>query len=214
MMVESRIERILTVVLLSIPGHSDEDRARRFRVATQAVRLENALVRYQMERVVPGPIGSRHPSSTPFGLFKAKDTYLVIAAGNDKMFPKLCDALGVPEAKNDPRFTTSLLRCTHHAEMKVFLEQVLAARTADDWLQHLVAAGLPCGPVNTVADLMQDAQVNARGMLIEFALPDGATMVTACCPVQFAGDGPRLANPAPALDQHRGALLRELGLRT
>jgi CoA:oxalate CoA-transferase len=180
---------------------------------SQVALLENALVRYQMDGVVPGPIGSRHPSSTPFGLFKAKDTYLVIAAGNDRMFPKLCDALGVPEAKTDPRFTTSALRCTNHAQMKIFLEQILAARTADEWLQQLGAAGLPCGLVNNVADLMQDRQVHARGMLMELPLPNGTTMVTAGCPVQFAGDEPGPTDPAPSLDQHREALLKELGMR-
>jgi CoA:oxalate CoA-transferase len=180
---------------------------------SQVALLENALVRYQVDGVVPGPIGSRHPSSTPFGMFKAQDTYMVIAAGNDRLFPKLCDALGVPEAKNDPRFATSALRCQNHAAVTAWLEQVLAARPSAEWLQHLGALGIPCGPVKNVAEVMVDPQVNARGMLMGLPLPDGKTLVTAGCPVQFAGDQPQASTPAPALDQHREALLREIGVQ-
>ncbi|MFL6718752.1 MAG: CaiB/BaiF CoA transferase family protein [Burkholderiaceae bacterium] len=179
---------------------------------SQVAMLENALVRYQVDGVVPGPIGSRHPSITPFGVFKAKDAYLAVAAGNDRMFPRLCDAIGMPEAKADPRFATNPLRCEHHAALKVLMEQALAARSAAEWLRHLKELGIPCGPVNDVAGVMRDPQLNARGMLIKLPLPDGETLITAACPVQFAGEKPAVPSPAPALDQHRDALLKELGI--
>jgi CoA:oxalate CoA-transferase len=139
----------------------------------------------QMDGAAPGPVEFCPPSSASFGLFNAKDIYLVIAVGNDPMLPKVCDARGVPEAKDDPRFAASVLRCKHPAEMKIFLEQVLAARTAEEWLQQFGAASLPCGPVNDMADVMQDPQVNARGMLMALPLPNGGTMVTAGCPVHL-----------------------------
>lgn len=108
------------------------------------------------------------------------------------MFPKLGDALGVPEAKSDPRFATSALRCENHAAVKFWMEQILAARTAAEWLR--------------------DLQVNAPGMLSALPLPNGKALVTAGCPVHFVGDPPQAFSPAPGLDQDREALLKELGV--
>ncbi|RJF96772.1 CoA transferase [Noviherbaspirillum cavernae] len=179
---------------------------------SQVALLENALARYQVDGVVPGPIGSRHPSITPFGVFKAQDGYLVVAAGNDRMFPRLCDAIGLPDAKTDPRFATNPLRCEHHAALKMLIEQALAARTAAAWLHHLTSVGIPCGPVNDVAGVMRDPQINARGMLMELPLPNGKPFITAACPIQFVGEEPQASQPAPDLDQHRASLLNELGV--
>lgn len=179
---------------------------------SQVALLENALVRYQVDGRAPGPIGSRHPSIAPFGVFKAKTGYLVVTAGNDRIFPQLCDVLGMTGAKHDPRFATNALRCDNHAALKQAIERALEARSAEEWVEILKGAGLPCGPMNDVADVMRDPQIQARNMLVSLPLPNGRPLVTAGCPVQFAGDplGPNL--PAPALDQHRDALLKELGL--
>jgi CoA:oxalate CoA-transferase len=179
----------------------------------QVALLENALARYQLEAKVPGPIGSRHPSITPFGLFKARDGYLVLAAGNDRMFAALCDALAMPPAvKNDPRFESNALRCENHAALKLLIEEALAPRAVSDWLAHLKQHGIPTGPMNDVAAVMRDSQVLARGSLLTMALPNGEPFMAAANPVRFAGQSPAPVQPAPRLDEHRGALLRELGL--
>lgn len=178
----------------------------------QVALLENALARYQVEGSVPGPIGSRHPSITPFGVFKAQDGYLVLAAGNDRIFPTLCDAIGLPQVPADARFRTNHDRCEHHHELKALIEQALAARTVRAWLAHLQTRGIPSGPMNDVSGVMQDPQIRARGMLVAMPLPNGQPLTVAGCPVRFAGDEPLPATPAPRLDQHREQLLRELGL--
>jgi len=95
----------------------------------QLALLENALARYQIDVKLPGPIGSRHPSITPFGVFKAQDGHLVLAAGNDRIFPMLCEAIGLPEAIAGARFKTNHNRCENHLELKALIEQALAART-------------------------------------------------------------------------------------
>jgi CoA:oxalate CoA-transferase len=174
--------------------------------------LENALARWQVEGRVPGPIGSRHPSITPFGVFKARDGYLVLAAGNDRIFPALCDAIGMPALKTDPRFKTNAERCLHHGELKTAMEQALAARAATEWLALLQERGIPTGPMNDVAGVMRDPQLRARDMLMELPLPNGRPLTVAACPVRFAGEPLRPATPAPRLDEHRSSLLRELGL--
>lgn len=178
----------------------------------QVALLENALARYQIDGKVPGPIGSRHPSITPFGVFKASDGYLVLAAGNDRIFTVLCEAIGVPQASADPRFKTNHDRCKHHAQLKVLIEQALARRSVREWLSHLQNCGIPTGPMNDVSSVMQDPQVRARGMLVAMPLPNGHTLSVAGCPVRFVGESPQPAAAAPRLDQHREQLLRELGV--
>lgn len=179
----------------------------------QVAMLENALARAQLEPQVPGPIGSRHPSITPFGLFKANDGYLVLAAGNDRMFAALCNALAIPaEVKDAARFKSNALRCENHAALKVLIEEALASRGVADWLAHLKQQGIPTGPMNDVAAVMRDPQVLARGSLLTLTLPSGDPFIVAANPVRFADEAPAPAQPAPRLDQQRGALLRELGL--
>jgi CoA:oxalate CoA-transferase len=137
---------------------------------------------------------------------------MVLAAGNDDMFVRLCDALGVAGLCNDPRFTTNPKRCEHHAELKVLIDAALAANPVAYWLDLLRSRGIPCGSLNTVDDVMRDPQVQARGMLVD--LPIGATrhLKVAGNPIQFAGAPPARHTAAPRLDQHRDALLHELGL--
>lgn len=179
---------------------------------SQVALLENALVRYQVEGKAPGPIGSRHPSITPFGVFKAKVGHLVVAAGNDRIFPRLCEVLGMADTKKDNRFATNALRCENHAALKAIIEQALAKRTASEWLGVLKESGIPCGPMNDVAGVMRDPQLRSRGMLMELPLPNGRSIVTPGCPVKFSGDTEAPNTPAPGLDEHRAALLKELGL--
>jgi CoA:oxalate CoA-transferase len=90
----------------------------------QVALLENALVRYQIEEKVPGPIGSRHPSITPFGVFKAKDASFVLAAGRDAKFAVMCEHLGRPEMAQDIRYTSNPLRCENHVALKAEIEEL------------------------------------------------------------------------------------------
>ena len=174
--------------------------------------LENALARCQLETRVPGPIGSRHPSVTPFGVFRAADASLVLAAGNDSIFVKLCDAIGMADARDDLRFKSNAARCRHHTELKALIERRLSTRSVAEWLLRLKEGGIPSSPLNDVASVLRDPQVQARGMLMNWPLADGRTLATAACPIQFGGGPLTRAEPAPRLDQHRVELLRELGL--
>ena len=133
----------------------------------QVAILENAIARYAATGEVPGPIGARHPSITPFAAFAARDGHFVIAAGNDILFRRLCDVIGCLDVANDPRFATNALRTEHHAELQVELERALQADTVDGWLARLEAADLPCGPINDVAAVLAHPQVRARNMVVQ-----------------------------------------------
>lgn len=179
----------------------------------QVAILENAISRYLATGEVPGPLGARHPSITPFAAFAARDGHIIIAAGNDSLFRKLCVALGRPHLVDDSRFASNDLRTTHQAELQAEIEAALMFDDVAPWLERIGAAGVPCAPINDVADVVADPQVAARNMIVES--PDEAVGAfrMAGNPVKlsaFADPGTR--PPAPALDEHREAILRELGV--
>jgi len=178
----------------------------------QVALLENALSRYQIEGKIPKPIGSRHPSITPFGVFKAKNGYLVLAAGNNAVFQSLCEVIGKKDIINDERFHNNESRCVNHLDLKTIIEYSLMERGVDQWMQMFKAKGVPVGPLNDLSDVVKDPQIKARGMLFETPLPDGKKILTAASPVKFAGDENFDPSLAPHLDEHRSALLKELGL--
>lgn len=171
--------------------------------------LENALARYQATGVEPAPLGSRHPSITPFEAFRTADGRIVIAAGNDRLFRRLCGVLGAPELASDPRFANNAARTEHRDKLKAALEAALASRGAAAWTAALEAAGVPVSPVAGIADVAADPQVTARNMLVE-AAGAGGFRVTGS-PIKMAGvDDPPRRPGAPALGQHRDRILGEL----
>ena len=179
---------------------------------SQVALLENAVVRYAASGVVPGPLGARHPSIAPFGVFRAgSGSRLVIAAGNDKIFDRLCQALGVPGLAQDVRFGSNELRCQHDAELEALLEGVLAVRPADEWLGVLEAGQVPCSPINDMAAVLADPQVAARHMIVTLDDPTLPGLRVAGNPIKLSGVADPAVRPgAPALDANRDAILAEL----
>ena len=173
--------------------------------------LENAIARYAATGVSPGPLGARHPSITPFAAYQCADAPIVIAAGNDQLFAALCRALGLPA--DDPRFAGNEARTANADALATVLEGVLMTRPAAHWLPLLAAAGVPCGPLNTIGAALANRQVQARNMVVETALPDGTALIAAGNPVKLSAHAdPTTRPPAPALDGDRAVILAELGL--
>jgi CoA:oxalate CoA-transferase len=179
---------------------------------SQVALLENAIVRFGASGVVPGPLGARHPSITPFGVFRAgSDTRLVIAAGNNEIFGRLTRALKLPALLVDPRFSTNELRCQHENELEAALEAVLASRPASEWLGLLEAAQVPCSPINDVAAVLADPQVAARRMVVTLDDPLLAGLRVAGNPIKLSGVADPAVRPgAPVLDADRQAILAGL----
>lgn len=173
--------------------------------------LENAIARYAATGQSPGPLGARHPSITPFAAYSCADAPIVIAAGNDQLFTALCKALGLPE--DDPRFGSNEARTTHAEELAAVLEDVLLTQPVAHWLPKLEAAGVPCGPLNTIGQALANPQVKARNMVVHTALPDGTPLIAAGNPIKLSAHAdPATRAPAPDLDADRAAILKELGL--
>lgn len=178
---------------------------------SQVAILENAIARYAATGEVPGPIGSRHPSITPFEALATRDGHLIVAAGNDALFAKLCRVLDCDALATDPRYASNAARTDHQPALKALLESALARGTTAEWLARLEAAGVPCGPIQDVAQLLADPQVAARNMLVSAQHSGAGALRMAGNPVKLSGvDDPTTRAPAPDLDADRAKILAEL----
>ena len=173
--------------------------------------LENAIARYMALGENPGRLGARHPSITPFSVFKAADDYLVIAAGNNMLFEKLAHVLQMPGLLSDDRFATNEMRTDHHDTLAVQIEAALAKNTVSHWLEALDKAGVPSGPLNSVKDILNDPHVQSRNMLITTDDPDVGSIGMAGNPIKIEGiDDPEKRSAAPDLDADRDRILTRL----
>jgi len=182
---------------------------------SQVALLENAISRYVATGEVPGRLGSRHPSIAPFAAFATKDGHIAIAAGNDEIFARVARVLGREDLIGDERFKTNRKRVVNHEPLHEEMELALSAKPSQDWLALLDAAGVPSGPLNTVAEVMADPQVLHRNMIITALDRELGPIRMQGNPIKLsAHDDPKTRAPAPELDEHRAAILRELGLAT
>ncbi len=179
----------------------------------QLALLENAIMRYTTTGEIPGPMGARHPSITPFEAFATKDGNLIIAAGNDSLYVKLTQALERPDLAENPLFKTNALRNQHQEALKGEIEGVLRTRSTEYWIALLEKAGIPCGPVNNVEQALAHPQTAARNMLVAVDDPVTGPLQLAGNPMKFSAFAdPPTRGPAPDLDADRDRILRELGL--
>jgi CoA:oxalate CoA-transferase len=177
----------------------------------QVAILENAIARTLATGEAPGPTGSRHPSIAPFQALAARDGHLVVAAGNDALFAVLCESLGRAELARDPRFASNELRTRNVDALAQELERALAAHGVAEWLEILRGAGVPCGPVNDVSQVLRDPQIAARNMVVSVEDPRAGRLSLAGNPVKLSGHpDPATRPPAPALDADRAKILAEL----
>jgi CoA:oxalate CoA-transferase len=174
----------------------------------QVAVLENAIARYCATGEVPGPLGARHPSITPFEAYATTDGHVIVAAGNDALFHRLCQAIGRPELADNPLFASNDLRCEHVEALKSELESTLTTRTTADWLAVLEAAGVPCGPINNVAQVLEDPQIAARNMVVAVDDPAAGPLKVAGNPIKMSAfPDPKARGPAPGLDGDRDRIL-------
>jgi CoA:oxalate CoA-transferase len=179
----------------------------------QLALLENAIMRYTTTGEIPGPMGARHPSITPFEAFHTGDGNLIIAAGNDGLFVKLAHALNRADLAANPLFKTNTLRNQHQEALRTEIEDVLYKEGTDHWIAVLEGAGVPCGSVNNVAQALAHPQTAARNMLISVDDPVTGPLELAGNPMKMSGFvDPPTRPPAPDLDADRDKILRELGM--
>ena len=172
--------------------------------------LENAIARYLSKNEIPKPMGSRHPSIAPFEAFKTKDSHIIIAAGNDKLFEKLCNVLEMSELFNDEKFNTNSLRSKNMDELKLILEDKLSSKITTDWVRLMEEKRIPCGPIYNIKEAVENPQVQSRNMIVkayhkvigDFKLAGNPIKMSSYKDETTRGD-------IPDLDEHREKILKE-----
>ncbi|MFJ3535334.1 CaiB/BaiF CoA transferase family protein [Streptomyces sp. NPDC090109] len=170
--------------------------------------LTNQAAAHLGAGVVPRAMGNRHPSIAPYEVFEAKDRPLVLAVGNDRQFRALCERLGLPELAGDARFVTNSARVAHREELAAALAGPLGGRTADGWFEELTAAGVPCGPINDLADAFGLAdRLGLAPRVPESAAGPGQV----AHPIRLGATPASYRAAPPRLGEHTDAVLAEEG---
>ena len=179
---------------------------------TSIAALVNVVSNALVSRQPTARYGNAHPSIVPYQPFTASDRSFTVAVGNDRQFAALCRIAGHPEWAADPRFASNPARVEHRDALIALLDPVFRQRAADAWVSELLAAGVPSGPINDVAAVLDDPQVAARGLIHEVDLL-GDTLRLIGPAVGFSATPPAVYAPPPLLGEHSDAILRErLGL--
>jgi len=161
---------------------------------------------------VPTPIGSANRMSAPYQAVRASDRHFVIGAANPKLWSALCGVIGREDLLKDPRFTDNVLRIRNRGVLIEELEREFAHRTADEWVDALLAVGVPAGPIYNYAEALNSEQAVAREMVLKIQHPvEGETRALGF-PVKLSATPQQVRHPAPLLGQHTDEILGEIGL--
>jgi CoA:oxalate CoA-transferase len=161
---------------------------------------------------LPPRNGNDHMVVAPYGLFNASDGPIAVAPSTEKNWQQLCTALGLENLMSDPRFDSAEKRREHRSEINALVESVIGGRTRQEWIALLNQAGVPCGPVNNLAQAFSDPQVLHQEMVIESAQPGGPVKMPGF-PVKLSSTPARLRKPSPRVGEHTVDVLQELGYR-
>ncbi|MDB0054136.1 CoA transferase [Candidatus Pelagibacter sp.] len=172
--------------------------------------LENAIARYLSKNEIPKPMGSRHPSIAPFEAFKTKDSYIIIAAGNEKLFEKLCNILEISEIFKDPRFNTNSLRSKNIDDLKIIIEDKLSTKITNDWVTLMEKDRIPCGPIYNIKEAVESPQVQYRNMIVKAYHKVIGDFKLAGNPIKMSNyKDEATRGDIPDLDEHREKILKE-----
>ena len=172
--------------------------------------LENAIARYLSKNEIPKPMGSRHPSIAPFEAFKTKDNYIIIAAGNDKLFEKLCSVLKLDKVHTNSKFNTNSSRAQNMDELKKIIEEKLSIKNTSLWVKEMEKEKIPCGPIFNIKEAVENPQIESRNMIVkayhkvigDFKLAGNPIKMSTYKDEKTRGD-------IPDLDEHRDKIIKE-----
>ncbi|MDP6108271.1 MAG: CoA transferase, partial [Candidatus Brocadiia bacterium] len=162
----------------------------------------------------PGPVGSGSPILAPYQAFATSDGHIVVGGANQANWRRLCRAIDREDLLRDDRFTTNVERMANLESLTRTIQEALGARSSAHWLRVLEEAGVPCGPINDLADVYADPQVAARDMMVELQHPTAGAIGNIGVPVKLSETPGGVRSPAPTLGQHTDEVLAEHGYST
>ena len=172
--------------------------------------LENAIARYLSKNEIPEPMGSRHPSIAPFEAFKTKDSFLIIAAGNDKLFKSLCEVLEIPTIATDEMYKTNSLRSQNIDKLKLIIEDKLKHKNTDEWIKVMENLKIPCGPIFNIKQAVENPQIKERNMIVKSFHKKIGEFKSAGNPIKMSTyKDEKTRGDIPDLDEHRDKILKE-----
>ena len=175
--------------------------------------LANQALNFLVSRENPKRIGNAHPNIVPYQEFPVADGHIIIATGNDNQYVKLCHVLGAPELATNPEYKDNVGRLKHRGELVAKLSALTKRMQRDDLLEKLEAVQVPAGPINTLAQVFEDAQVKHRGM--QLSLPSAAAkdgvIPGVRTPIVMDGWKASSDRPSPLLGEHTAEILKEIG---
>jgi crotonobetainyl-CoA:carnitine CoA-transferase CaiB-like acyl-CoA transferase len=177
---------------------------------SQVAVLANQASNYLVGGTVPGRLGNAHPNIVPYQTFETADGYIIIAVGTDRQFKEYCAIIGLAELANDERFTSNRKRVENRSDLAPLLAVPMKARTTTAWVAALEAAAVPCGPINTIAQMFVDPQVLARGLQIGLTREDGVQVPGVANPILFSGTPVEYEKAPPKLGDGTESVLKNL----
>lgn len=172
--------------------------------------LENAIVRYTVSNTVPQPLGTKHPSITPFQAFETADGWLVTPIGNDTLWRRFCTALECSNIAADSRFTTNKLRTENRTALIPILQKALKKKKTAEWITIFKKYNLPYSRINTIEEAVKDPNIAYRNMMVEIDQPGAGTMQIAGSPFHLSETPGAVSGPAPLHGEHTIEILVDI----
>jgi crotonobetainyl-CoA:carnitine CoA-transferase CaiB-like acyl-CoA transferase len=206
-----------TVAILAALAHRDQSGVGQHidmaLLDVQVACLANQAMNYLTTGNAPRRLGNAHPNIVPYQDFPTADGDFILTVGNDGQFRKFAEVAGQPQWADDPRFATNKLRVANRAELIPLIRQATVFKTTAQWVSELEQAGVPCGPINDLAQMFQDPQVLARGLAVSIAHPLAGSVPQVASPIRLSETPVEYRQAPPLLGEHTEAVLEEvLGL--
>ena len=180
----------------------------------QVACLANQAMNYLTTGVAPQRLGNAHPNIVPYQDFPTADGDFILTVGNDSQFRKFAEVAGRPEWVDDPRFATNKLRVANRSELVPLIRQATVFKTTAQWVAQLEAVGVPCGPINDLAQVFADPQVQARGLAMQLPHALAGLVPQVASPIRLSKTPVEYRNAPPLLGEHTGQVLEQvLGLK-
>ncbi len=179
---------------------------------TQVAMLANLGANYLTTGVAPQRVGNAHQNIVPYQVFEVSDGHVILAVGNDTQFAKFCEVAGRAETAADPRFARNAGRVRHRETLVPMLAAWMKTRSRADWLLALEAANVPCGPINDLAEVFADPQVQHRAMTVGFDHPLAGEVRLVASPIKLSATPVQYRRAPPLLGEHTEEVLGEFGV--
>jgi crotonobetainyl-CoA:carnitine CoA-transferase CaiB-like acyl-CoA transferase len=177
---------------------------------SQVAILANQAMNFLVTGQQPKRLGNAHPNIVPYQVFATSDGHVILAVGNENQFVRFCELAGCPELITDKRFVDNPARVVHRDELIEILSRIFRGRASRDWIYTLENAGVPCGPINTIADVFADPQVLARGMRLQLHHPELGSVPSVANPIKYSKTQLSYDRAAPMLGADTDEVLRDL----